>query len=102
MAESKSSSKSQEAKAAEQPEAKPSESKASQEPKDAPPAPPAPPESPDETFPVSQLVANAPDFLGVESYVAAGGLYGQKKDLSVADAKQKIDAWLEKPLTEEA
>ena len=56
------------------------------------PAADAPPsEAP--LIPVAQLIASAPDFLGCETYVAAGALHGQTDDLTVADAQALVQRW---------
>jgi hypothetical protein len=47
---------------------------------------------------VRRLIDESQNFLGVGSHVAAGALYGQEDDLTVADAKQRVQQWLAKPV----
>lgn len=49
------------------------------------------------TYTVERLVKDSEGFLGVPSHVAVGALYGFTKDLTVEQAKQKVDAWLKRP-----
>jgi hypothetical protein len=60
-----------------------------------PPAPPAP------LIPVARLIEESEAFLGVPPYVVAGALHQRIADLTVADAKAQIDAWLQKPVDQE-
>lgn len=69
------------------------------EPTPPPPADPAP-----DLIPVERLIAEAQDFLGVESYVVAGALHGQDAtELTVAATQALVRTWLAKPaVTEES
>jgi hypothetical protein len=53
-----------------------------------------------QTFAPEDLIARSIEYLDVPSYEAAGGLFGEKKPLSLAEARSKIEAWLEKPVQE--
>jgi hypothetical protein len=58
-----------------------------------------PAESGDEvlTFPVDDLIARSSDYLGHSSHVVAGALHGRKADMSLDDARARINDFLEKP-----
>lgn len=49
------------------------------------------------TYTVERLVTDSEGFLGVASHVAVGALYGHTKDLTVEQAKAKVEAWLKRP-----
>jgi hypothetical protein len=52
--------------------------------------------------PVTQLVEESSDFLGVPSHTAMGALSGDLDGMMTAtDAKAKVDAWLEQPVQTE-
>lgn len=55
-----------------------------------------------EVYPVADLIEQSVGFLGVQAHVAAGALHGRKADLTIDDAKARVDAWLKAPLTKEA
>lgn len=69
---------------------------------------PAPRERPraqapaEQTFPVSDLIARGSDFLGQPSYVVAGALHGCEDEITLDDARGRVTAWLEQPVTKEA
>lgn len=51
---------------------------------------------PEEAIEVERLVAESRGFLGVPPHVAAGALSGvTKSSITVADAKKRVDKWLE-------
>lgn len=52
-------------------------------------------------YPVPSLISRATEYLGVESYVAAGGLSGVKGPLALEDARARINKWLDQPLSKE-
>lgn len=54
----------------------------------------------DLTLPVDMLLANARGYLGVPAHIAAGGLHGVQDDISIEDAKSRIEDWLNKPVGE--
>lgn len=49
------------------------------------------------TYTVERLIADSEGFLGVPSHVAVGALYGVTDDLTVDQARKKVEAWLKKP-----
>jgi hypothetical protein len=52
--------------------------------------------------PVTQLVEESSDFLGVPSHTAMGALSGDLDGMMTApEAKAKVDAWLEQPVQTE-
>jgi hypothetical protein len=50
-------------------------------------------------YSAERLIAEAPAFLGCESYVAAGALYGAGSDMTVDDAKAAVKDWLEREIS---
>jgi hypothetical protein len=50
------------------------------------------------TYSVERLVADAPGFLGCESYVAAGALSDASGDMTVTDAKAAVKEWLKREI----
>lgn len=56
------------------------------------------------TFTAADLIARGSDFLGQPSYVVAGALHGvdPEEALSLDDARGRVEAWLEQPVTKEA
>jgi hypothetical protein len=43
-----------------------------------------------DTFPTADLVARSPEYLGVSQHIAAGALYGKKKNITLDEAKRAL------------
>jgi hypothetical protein len=49
-------------------------------------------------FAVADLIARAPEYLGMPHHIAAGGLADQEDDMTLHAASSAIANWLQKPV----
>lgn len=59
-------------------------------------------ESDGDRFPVDRLISEGENFLGHPSHVVAGALHAvNRKELTLDEAREAVDAWLSTPVPQE-